>query len=427
MTSKRALWQELKLLVLGTKGNWCLVGDFNAVKSRQERGEGKGSLTEMREFEDFIRDSNLVDLALRGRRYTWYQVNGASMSRIDRFLLSEDWLLNLSDCKEWGLGRSISDHCPIILKNISVDWGPRPFKWFDTWLDTPSLRDEIKKVWNSTKVSRWKRYYLKEKLKAVKRIRKKEICCLHMDGQLVDDVQTLRQKFVEHYTSYFKDEEWRRPTLDGINFNWLSPDSATMLVDNFIEEVVKKTVWDSRVTKEFHENGKLVRGLNESFIVLIPKKEKPLELEDFKPIFLIGAIQLMDGVVVANEVIDEVHRKRKSIFIFKIDFEKAYDKVSWKFLDYMLERMGFDSKWRDNMILFGYATEDNIWVVKCIIRIFELVSGLKINYVKIQLMGVHVVEECLSRAAAILNCKLRVMPFKYLGVPIGDNPRRLKI
>ncbi|GKV10561.1 hypothetical protein SLEP1_g21905 [Rubroshorea leprosula] len=653
ITSKRALWQELKLLVLGTKGNWCLVGAFNAVKSRQERAEGKGSTTEMREFEDFIRDSNLVDLPLCGRRYTWYQVNGASMNRIDRFLLSEDWLLNWNDCKQWGLGRSISDHCPIILKNISVDWGPRPFKWFDAWLDTLGLRDEIKKVWNSTKVSGWKGYCLKEKFKAVKRflkawsmnfkeevdrniteykaaiasldakgeqnnlsieecvkrqrnfvdlwkclktkegmlkqksrkmwikngdantcyfhrcvksrIRKKEICCLHMDGQLVDDVQTLRQKIVEHYTSYFKDEEWRRPTLDGIDFNRLSPDSAAMLVDNFTEEEVKKAAWDCGVTKapgpdgfnfrfiremwevlkedimgfiqEFHENGKLVRGLNESFIVLIPKKENPLELEDFRPISLIGAMykiltkilanrlsrvmqeiigeqqtafvkgrQLMDGVVVANEVIDEVRRKRKSSFVFKIDFEKAFDKVSWKFLDYMLERMGFDSKWRgwiqeclstsrvsilvngsptdqfsvnqglrqgdplssflfliiakglngiiastisqklfagvsvgsnqlnishlqfaDDTILFGYATEENIWAVKCITRIFELVSGLKINYVKSQLMGVHVDEEWLSRAAAILNCKLGVLPFKYLGVPIGDNPRRSKI
>ncbi|GKV10568.1 hypothetical protein SLEP1_g21912 [Rubroshorea leprosula] len=514
-TVKKALWQELKSLVLGTKGNWCLVGDFNAVKSRQERAGGKGSTTKMREFEDFIRDSNLVDLPLCGRRYTWYQVNGASMSKIDRFLLSEDWLLNWSDCKRWGLGRSISDHYPIILKNILVDWGPRLFKWFDAWLDTPGLRDEIKKVWNSTKVSRWKGYCLKEKFKAVKRflkawsmnfkeevdrniieykaaiasldakgeqnnlstkecverqrnfvdlwkclktkegmlkqksrkmwikngdantcyfhrcvksrIRKKEICCLHMDGQLVDDVQILRQKIVEHYTSFFKDEEWKRPTLDSIAFNRLPPDSAAMLADNFTEEEVKKAVWDCGVTKapspdgfnfqfiremwevlkedimgfiqEFHENGKLVRGLNESFIVLIPKKENPLELEDFRPISLIGAMykiltkiltnrlsrvmqeiigeqqtafvkgrQLMDGVVVANEVIHEVRRKRKSSFVFKIDFEKAFDKVSWKFLDYMLERMGFDSKWRG-------------WIQECLStsRVSILVNGSTTN------------------------------------------------
>lgn len=28
-------------------------------------------------------------------------------------------------------------------------------------------------------------------------------------------------------------------------------------------------------------------------------------------------------------------------------FKKAYDFVSWYFLDYMLERFGFDDRWRD--------------------------------------------------------------------------------
>jgi hypothetical protein len=35
--------------------------------------------------------------------------------------------------------------------------------------------------------------------------------------------------------------------------------------------------------------------------------------------------------------------------IFKVDFEKAYDSVSWSFLDYLLGRFGFGSKWRDWM------------------------------------------------------------------------------
>jgi hypothetical protein len=33
--------------------------------------------------------------------------------------------------------------------------------------------------------------------------------------------------------------------------------------------------------------------------------------------------------------------------IFKVDFEKAYDSVEWSFLDYMLGRFGFCSKWKD--------------------------------------------------------------------------------
>lgn len=42
-----------------------------------------------------------------------------------------------------------------------------------------------------------------------------------------------------------------------------------------------------------------------------------------------------------NEVIDYAKKKGKRGFIFKIDFEKAYDSVNWSFLDYMLARLGF--------------------------------------------------------------------------------------
>jgi hypothetical protein len=56
--------------------------------------------------------------------------------------------------------------------------------------------------------------------------------------------------------------------------------------------------------------------------------------------------QLVEGVVVVNEVINFAKKNRKKCLIFKVDFEKAYDSVDWGFLDYMLGRFGFNSKWR---------------------------------------------------------------------------------
>jgi len=50
-------------------------------------------------------------------------------------------------------------------------------------------------------------------------------------------------------------------------------------------------------------------------------------------------------VLVANEVLEEYKRKRKSCVFFKVDYEKAYDSVSWDFLYYMLERLGFCAQW----------------------------------------------------------------------------------
>jgi hypothetical protein len=59
--------------------------------------------------------------------------------------------------------------------------------------------------------------------------------------------------------------------------------------------------------------------------------------------------QLEDGVVVINEVMDFAKKSRKECLILKVDFEKAYDSVDWGFLDYMLQRFGFDTKWREWM------------------------------------------------------------------------------
>ena len=36
---------------------------------------------------------------------------------------------------------------------------------------------------------------------------------------------------------------------------------------------------------------------------------------------------ILEGVVILHETIHEIHRKKLSVFILKIDFEKAYDKV----------------------------------------------------------------------------------------------------
>ena len=50
--------------------------------------------------------------------------------------------------------------------------------------------------------------------------------------------------------------------------------------------------------------------------------------------------QNLDVVLIVNEIVDEKKRSLEEIVIFKIDFEKAYDHVSWDFLDHVLEKKG---------------------------------------------------------------------------------------
>jgi len=52
-------------------------------------------------------------------------------------------------------------------------------------------------------------------------------------------------------------------------------------------------------------------------------------------------------------------------------------------------------------------------------------SGLKVNFRKSLLVGINIGEWWLNEAASILNCKVGKIPFLYLGLSIGGDPRKL--
>jgi hypothetical protein len=54
---------------------------------------------------------------------------------------------------------------------------------------------------------------------------------------------------------------------------------------------------------------------------------------------------ILEGVLILHETIHELHRKKLDGVLLKIDFEKAYDKVEWPFLQQVMRMKGFDSKW----------------------------------------------------------------------------------
>jgi hypothetical protein len=82
-------------------------------------------------------------------------------------------------------------------------------------------------------------------------------------------------------------------------------------------------------------------------------------------------------------------------------------------------------QYADDTLCIGEASVENLWTLKAILRGFELVSGIKINFWKSCLLGVNVSDEFLERGCSFLNCKRGVVPFKYLGLPVGANPKRI--
>ena len=72
---------------------WILGGDFNVIRFPNEKKGGCAISPAMRDFSNWIRFHDLVDLPLRGTDFPWTDIQtDPVLSRLDRFLLSTDWL-----------------------------------------------------------------------------------------------------------------------------------------------------------------------------------------------------------------------------------------------------------------------------------------------------------------------------------------------
>ncbi|PNX58036.1 ribonuclease H [Trifolium pratense] len=78
----------------------------------------------------------------------------------------------------------------------------------------------------------------------------------------------------------------------------------------------------------------------------------------------------------------------------------------------------------DDTIIMGEGGWENFWTIKSMLRGFELVFGLKINFVKSKLYSINVGARLLEAGASFLACNTATIPFKFLGIPVGANPRR---
>ena len=77
-------------------------------------------------------------------------------------------------------------------------------------------------------------------------------------------------------------------------------DGFTMVLWQFSWSFLKEEVMG--FFKDFHDQGKFVKSINASFLVLIPKKGGVEDLKDFRPISLVGSLYKLLAKVLANRL-----------------------------------------------------------------------------------------------------------------------------
>ncbi|XP_071687622.1 uncharacterized protein [Rutidosis leptorrhynchoides] len=168
MAKKIRFWDSLETLISDRKMPWLVCSDFNEVRNQNDRFNSVFNSNWAQRFNYFIDKTCLIDISLGGKRFTRVCDNGIKFSKIDRFLISEEFNYCWPMLTATVLERKHSDHAPIILRNGHTDFGPKPIRVFNEWLKIDGVDDIIKKSWNDNGSGIRPDCIMRNKLKKVK-------------------------------------------------------------------------------------------------------------------------------------------------------------------------------------------------------------------------------------------------------------------
>nr|XP_027124187.1 uncharacterized protein LOC113740870 [Coffea arabica] len=239
------------------------------------------------------------------------------------------------------------------------------------------------------------------------------------------------------------------------------------------------------------------RGWSSALLVLIPKVEGACQWRDFRPISLcnvnskiiskilatrlnkvlpqiiapwqtgfVPSRGITDNILLAQEMAQDLDRRLKDPnLILKLDLEKAYDRVEWPFLLFMLRQFGFQEQvvdlcfrtfsnswfsvlingrgihdlllaresrfyistgsrvpylaFADDIMIFTRCSTDALTAIKDFLAWYQALSGQKVNVEKSSFSPASGASaDQLQLVQSILGFREQRLPFRYLGVPL---------
>ena len=99
---------------------WLIVGDFNFIRSVDNRNKPGADMNDIFIFNEIISHLSLVELPLKGRAFTWSNMQDQPLlEQLDWFSTSPSWTLLFPNTMVFPLSKSTSDHVPCVI-NIST-------------------------------------------------------------------------------------------------------------------------------------------------------------------------------------------------------------------------------------------------------------------------------------------------------------------
>nr|GEV35814.1 RNA-directed DNA polymerase, eukaryota [Tanacetum cinerariifolium] len=193
---KEGVSEYISDLINRWNGETLVLGDFNEMRSEDERFGSIFNPSCARTFNHFISSSGLLDVKMEGYSFTWSHPSASKMSKLDRFLVSDGIFLIFHTITAVCLDRHLADHRPIFLKEIQTDFGPNPFWLYHSWFKRDGFDAMVELAWRSFSHNDSNSLIrFKKKLQDLKKIIR--ICIREMNISKEEEKNSLTNKLVD--------------------------------------------------------------------------------------------------------------------------------------------------------------------------------------------------------------------------------------
>jgi exonuclease III len=145
---KDEFFEEIRQINHLINGPWIVAGDFNTVRSGEDRSTCRASLSETSRFNNAVRDLLLQELPLLDRDYTWSNLQHPPiLTRIDRVFINSQWDLFLPNTTLHSIPRITSDHCPLKIEASTTIPRSKVFRYENNWKFRHGFADLVAGTW----------------------------------------------------------------------------------------------------------------------------------------------------------------------------------------------------------------------------------------------------------------------------------------